>query len=75
MRFFIFAVLISGMTFGQTFQGTLRGRVLDPAGSPSAGAKVTITDEATQVGRATVSNDQGDYVFTAVNPATYTLSA
>jgi len=75
MRFFIFTVLISGMTFGQTFQGTLRGRVVDPAGSPSAGAKVALTDEATQVGRATVSNDQGDYVFTAVNPATYTLSA
>jgi len=42
--------------------------------NPTSAAKVAITDEATQVGRSTVSNDQGEYVFPAVNPATYTLS-
>jgi trimeric autotransporter adhesin len=74
MKVFVFAVLFSVLAFGQTFQGTLRGRVLDPTGNPTSAAKVVITDEATQVSRATVSNDQGEYVFTAVNPATYTLS-
>jgi hypothetical protein len=62
------------MAFGQTFQGTLRGRILDPSGNATSNAKVLITDEATKVGRGTVSNDQGEYVFTAVNPATYTLT-
>ncbi len=75
MKVFIFAILFSVLAFGQTFQGTLRGRILDPTGNPTSAAKVVITDESTQVGRATVSNDQGEYVFTAVNPATYTLSA
>ncbi len=75
MKVLIFGILFSVLAFGQTFQGTLRGRILDPAGNPTSAAKVAITDEATQVGRATISNDQGDYVFTAVNPATYTLTA
>lgn len=50
-------------------------RSLDPTGTPTSAAKVTITDEATQVSRSTVSNDQGQYVFNAVTPGTYTLTA
>ena len=74
MRLFLTAILLSALAFGQSFQGTLRGRVLDSGGAAAAGAHVTITDESTQVPRATIANDQGEYVFNAVNPATYTVS-
>jgi hypothetical protein len=74
MKRFILAVVLSALTFAQTFQGTLRGRIVDPGGASVQGTKVTITDEATNVSRGTVTNDQGEYVFTSLTPATYTLT-
>jgi trimeric autotransporter adhesin len=74
MRLFIYAVLLSALTFAQTFQGTLRGRIVDPNGVAVQGTKVTITDEATNVPRGTVTNDDGEYVFSSFTPATYTLT-
>ena len=74
MRFLIATVLLAGLAFGQTFQGSLRGRILDQSGASEPSAKVTITDETTKLGRATITNDQGEYVFTALTPATYTLT-
>jgi hypothetical protein len=58
----------------QTFQGGIRGSVSDPTGAAIGTAKVTLTDEATAVSRATVTNTGGEYSFTAVNPATYTVT-
>ncbi|HEX4277388.1 MAG TPA: carboxypeptidase-like regulatory domain-containing protein [Bryobacteraceae bacterium] len=58
----------------QSFQGSLRGRVADPNGGVTPGAKVTIADEATNLGRSTVTNDQGEYDFFAVAPSTYTVA-
>ncbi len=58
----------------QTFQGGVRGAVTDSTGAAMATAKVTLTDEATGVSRATVTNTGGEYSFSAVNPATYTVS-
>lgn len=75
MRLFVYVAMLSTFAFAQSFQGTLRGRVIDPTGTATSAAKVTITDEATQVSRSTVSSDQGEYVFNAVTPATYTLTA
>ena len=75
MKLFLIALLVSGSAFAQTFQGSLRGRITDPDGAATSAAKITITDQATRVGRATITNDQGEYVFTAVTPGTYTVSA
>jgi len=75
MKTIVFVLLVLGVAAGQTFQGSLRGRVTDPAGAATSGARIVITDEATSVARSTVTNDQGEYVFTAVTPATYTVSA
>ena len=66
MRIFIAAVIFTSLAFGQTFQGSLRGRVLDQSGASEPSAKVTISDDATRLSRSTVTNDQGEYVFTAV---------
>ena len=74
MKFLIAAVLFAGLAFGQTFQGSLRGRIVDQSGATEPSAKVTIVDEATQLTRSTITNDQGEYSFTSVAPATYTIT-
>ncbi len=61
--------------WAQSYQGGLRGRVLDPAGAVIGTAKVTLIDAATHVSRATISNADGEFVFNAVNPASYSVIA
>ena len=51
----------------QTFTGGIRGVVSD-ANGVLPGATVTLTNEATNVSRDTVTNDVGQYNFPAVPP-------
>ena len=74
MKLFISFVVLSALAFGQTFQGSLRGRVIDPNGAGTPGAKLTLTDESTSAARTTVTGQSGEYDFAAVRPATYTLA-
>lgn len=67
-----FFVLLSS---AQTFQGSLRGRIIDPNGAAVGSVRVTLTDQATALLRSTVSNDTGEYVFPSLTPATYTVIA
>ncbi|HVW87056.1 MAG TPA: TonB-dependent receptor, partial [Bryobacteraceae bacterium] len=60
---------------GQTFQGGIRGKVSDASGAVIGLARVTLVDEGTGISRAEISNDEGLYSFTALNPATYTITA
>ncbi len=61
--------------WGQSFQGGVRGVVLDQAGAAIANAKVMLVDEATSVSRATITSAEGEYVFNQVVPATYSVAA
>ena len=56
----------------QTFTGGIRGVVTDANGVIPAVA-VTLTNEATNVSRDTVTNDVGQYNFPAVPPGTYAV--
>jgi hypothetical protein len=61
-------------TFAQsTGSATLRGTVKDPQGAIVRGATVTLINERTKDERKTVTRDDGDFVFSAVNPGEYTL--
>ena len=60
---------------GQSFQGGIRGTVANTSGAVVVLARVTLTDESTGAARVTVSNEQGQYAFPALNPATYTVIA
>lgn len=60
-------------TYAQSYYGTLKGLVKDPAGAAVANAQVTITDEATKISRSTVTTGSGEYVFNAVDPGTFTI--
>jgi hypothetical protein len=59
----------------QTFQGGIRGKVSDVSGAVVALSKVTLIEEGTSISRATVSNDEGQYSFSALNPSTYSIVA
>ncbi|HEX4274661.1 MAG TPA: carboxypeptidase regulatory-like domain-containing protein [Bryobacteraceae bacterium] len=71
---FISALLAAAPVWAQTFQGGIRGTIQDTSGAAVSVAKVTLIDEGTGIARSTVSGNGGEYSFTAVNPATYTVS-
>lgn len=58
----------------QSFYGGMRGAVHDAAGVVP-GVDLTLTNEDTGVARTSVTNDVGEYAFTAVVPGPYSLRA
>src|SRR5262245_41976242 len=68
--------LSSGSTplFGQGNVGVIIGHVSDKSGGAILGATVTLLNPATNERRSVSTNDQGDYIFNSVRPASYTLS-
>jgi hypothetical protein len=70
--------LLTGMSinsYGQSIYGGVRGLVVDASGGALANAKVTLTDEGTNASRATVTSASGEYNFSSVIPATYSIVA
>src|SRR2546425_327343 len=72
---FIVLLAASLNSFGQGFQGGLRGAVRDTGGALVPGVEVTLTNEATSLSRTTVTNDSGEYSFAALEPGSYRLHA
>ena len=66
-----FAILFAGMVYGQEFRGTILGRVSDPSGAVVPGAKVTITNQETNVPVNVETNAEGNYVAPYMIPGTY----
>src|SRR6188474_3484404 len=58
----------------QQFTGGMRGAVRD-ANGVIPGVAVTLTNEATNISRETVTNEVGQYNFPALTPGTYTLKS
>ena len=65
-----------GMTalLGQSSTGTVVINVVDPVGLAIPEARVTLTDEATEIQTSRVSIEQGVARFTSVKPSTYTVN-
>ena len=59
----------------QSAFGSISGSVTDPAGAVIPGANVTVTNESTGTQQTTETNNTGDFVFPALRPATYTITA
>jgi len=68
-------VIATSTSFAQSFQGGIRGAVMDSGGALIPGVEVTLTNEGTNVSRSTVSNEVGQYVFSAVAPGMYKVRA
>lgn len=75
MKGILLLTLAAALGVGQTFQGSLRGRIIDPAGAAASGVSVTLSAKDTLSARRTVTNDQGEYIFAALTPSTYALVA
>ncbi len=67
---FVFA--FQGYT--QTITGSISGRVLDQQGSAVIGATVTATEPEKNVTETIKTGDQGDFVFSALQPGNYSIS-
>jgi carboxypeptidase family protein len=66
------AVLAAGGLAAQAFTGSISGTVVDPQKSIVPGATVTIVNEATSDSRAAVTDDQGYFQVTNLQPGNYT---
>ena len=65
----------TGGLLAQTFTAGLRGAVTEPSGAVVPGVIVVLVNEATGVTREAISNDAGEYSFSAVPPGSYTVRA
>jgi len=66
--------LLSACVFGQTVSSSMVGTVVDPANAVVPGAKVTLTDEATNSVRNATTETSGIFRFLDLAPGTYSLS-
>ncbi|HZT39538.1 MAG TPA: TonB-dependent receptor [Bryobacteraceae bacterium] len=69
--FFVLLLLSSIPLFGQAERGTLAGVVTDKSGAVIPGAKVVVTNTATNTTFTTESNDLGQYTVPNLSPGTY----
>src|SRR5215471_10905004 len=59
----------------QNITATVLGTVRDPSGSAVAGANITLANTGTGVTRSTKTDGNGDFLFSAVEVGSYTLTA
>ena len=71
---FVMALLFTTAAWGQgSYVAQVRGRVTDQTGALVANATVTITNVATNIAESSHSDDHGEYFFTGLRPAQYTV--
>jgi Carboxypeptidase regulatory-like domain/TonB dependent receptor len=74
--FTLLLAVVPSFVFGQaSFEAQVRGVVHDATGGVIIGARVTITDKATNVSSSTVTDGRGSYIFNGLHPSTYNLKA
>ena len=69
----LFLLLLSSMALAQIDTGSIVGTVKDQSGAGISGATVTLTNLATGVSRDVDTNESGEYQFSAIIPATYSV--
>jgi hypothetical protein len=73
---FVFLLGLTAPAFGQgAYRAQVRGVVTDQSGAVVVGAAVTITNDATGIAQQAKTDDHGQYFFTGLSPATYTVKA
>ena len=66
-------LLCVSAAWGQTGTSGISGTVTDPQGKPIPGAKVTLTNMATNTTRTMKSTDTGTYTFDLITPGDYRI--
>src|SRR5947209_17727913 len=67
--------VISASLFAQSDRGTVSGTVRDSTGAVIPGAKVTVTNTATNVVNSSVTNEVGEFTIPNVQVGTYAVEA
>lgn len=77
LRIILACLLLSGMVFAQGVgaSGDIRGSVTDPSGAVVSGASVTVTDVDKGIKRTVTTGADGQFFFTSLPPANYSVSA
>jgi uncharacterized surface anchored protein len=68
------AWLVPSGAAAQAVTGTISGTIADAQGGVVPGANVTVTNEATNVARETVTDVRGDFQVTNLHPGSYTVA-
>ena len=69
-------LLLATAVLGQgSYQAQVRGVVADATGAMVVNATITITNVATGIAQTANSNEHGEYFFTGLRPAAYTVKA
>jgi len=72
----VFSLLfVATLAYGQRDLGTITGTISDQQGAAIPNAKITITEESSNVSYDTISNDTGTYTRPSLTPGTYTVIA
>lgn len=66
-------IFAASLSWSQTGTSTIRGTITDPSERVIPGARVTLTDTATNAARSTKSTDSGTYVFDLITPGKYRI--
>lgn len=66
-------VLSMAVAYSQTVNGTLLGAVTDASGAVVVNAKVTITEENTNIIHSAMTNESGNYTFGDLPPGRYAV--
>ena len=69
----ILLALFCSISLAQTGSSSLRGIVSDPQGRPIAGATVKLISEEKNISRSQTTSADGEYLFSAIPPATYRI--
>jgi hypothetical protein len=76
LALFLLSLWVSNPIAAQsTYTSQLTGIVSDSSGAVIPGAKVTLTDEGTNIAVNNVTNGSGIYRFAGVRPGRYTIRA
>ncbi|MGA9527350.1 MAG: carboxypeptidase regulatory-like domain-containing protein [Terriglobales bacterium] len=71
----IIVILLPVVLFGQGYFGTVSGLLTDPSGAVVQGAKVVLTDEQRGYQFKATSDETGRYLFRAIPPGVYSVTA
>jgi hypothetical protein len=70
----LFAVVVVFQASAQNISGSISGHVIDQQGAAIPNTTVTAVEPAKKLTVTTKTNDQGDFVFPALQPGNYTLT-
>ena len=70
---FLVLLCVPTVALGQAFRGTVSGTVTDPSGAAVPGARLTLTDVATNASLTTETNGEGHYSIPYIPPGRHKL--